>query len=227
MKSEILVPILRPFSYLFDIQLEKTSTPVNENLCLSLRNGRFYLTTNNAIYSHEDHYDVFFDAFQKVGINRLKIVEILILGFGLGSIPVMLEKRFQLLKSYTGVEIDPVIVNWVHKYVLKNLKSPISLKTADAFNFLLTCNKQFDLVCMDVFVDDKIPEQFLTREFVKALARMLKENSLLMWNHLAEINAPDFENSSFYRSILKDIFPNASILSCGANKILLNQSILT
>ena len=47
----------RWLSYLFEIHVESTSSDYNPHLHVSLNNGRYQLSTANAIYSFEDLYD--------------------------------------------------------------------------------------------------------------------------------------------------------------------------
>ena len=81
-------------SYFTEIVLERGSSDPNEDLQLGLKKGRYCLSTPNAIYSFGDLYDNFSKSFQQLDIVEKNIKDVLVLGFGLGSIPFMLEKTF-------------------------------------------------------------------------------------------------------------------------------------
>ncbi|MEL6944963.1 MAG: hypothetical protein AAFO82_20090, partial [Bacteroidota bacterium] len=46
----------RWWSYLSEIHIESAPNEINPHLYVSLRNGRYQLSTANAIYSYEDLY---------------------------------------------------------------------------------------------------------------------------------------------------------------------------
>jgi spermidine synthase len=190
-----------------------------------LRQGRLYLTTPNAIYSHEDLYDVYCIAFEKIRVNTLKINEVLILGFGVGSIPVMLNKKFKMNPQYTGVEADSTIVYWAKKYLSKELLSKLDLENTDAGDFIATCESKFDLVCVDLFVEDSIPEIFLTESFVSDLCELLQPNGLIMWNHLADTELSNSKTENFFSAVFSKVFPESKMMNLGANIMLLNRQL--
>jgi len=92
----------RWLSYLMEVHLESSSSEHNEELHVSLSKGRLQLSTANAIYSYADKYENFYKTFEQVELNE-KVDDVLILGFGLGSIPYMLESKFGKKYRYTGV----------------------------------------------------------------------------------------------------------------------------
>ena len=106
----------RLLSYLFEIHIESTSSDYNPHLYVSLQKGRYQLSTANAIYSFEDLYDNFSDAFKEIDLDQLNVQNVLILGFGLGSIPIILEQKFNKKYFYTGVEIDEEVLYLANKY---------------------------------------------------------------------------------------------------------------
>lgn len=68
--------------------------------------------------------------------------------------------------AYTGVELDEAVIYLASKYVMDELKSEIELIHADAYAFISQNKIKYDLICIDIFIDDKIPEIFLTKEFL-------------------------------------------------------------
>ena len=79
----------RLLSYLFELHIESTSSEHNPHLYVSLKNGRYQLSTANAVYSYGDLYDNFSEAFQQLNLESREIKNVLILGFGLAfaSVP--------------------------------------------------------------------------------------------------------------------------------------------
>jgi len=212
-------------SYLFEQHLESTSSAYNPYLSVSLVKGRYQLNTANAVYSFADLYTNFRSAFQQLEIKSQPVNDVLIFGFGLGSIPYMLERVFDCQFNYTAVEIDEEVLYLAHKYTLPDIASPIELITADAFNFAEQCETQYDLICMDVFLDDIIPEDFETLDFLADLKRMLNPQGILLYNRLSYSAGDKQKSQAFFDDAFRKIFPDAVIIDAGSNWILVNRGV--
>lgn len=210
-------------SYVHEFEIESTQSEVNESLHVTLRNGRYVLNTPNAVYSYEDLYSNFFKAFQHIAIEKQEIKTVLVLGLGLGSIPFMLEKRFACEFDYTAVEIDEDVIYLADKYALSDLKSYVEVVCTDACIFVEVCEDKYDLICIDVFVDDKIPEDFLYPEFLESCKELLTDKGLIMFNHLA-LTAKDIQLAEdYYKTVFKSVFPEGRYLDTTGNWILMNK----
>jgi spermidine synthase len=210
-------------SFFVDFPLESAASNLNPELQLNLRNGRYCLTTPNAIYSYGDLYDNFRKAFKLIPLETMNIQEVLVLGFGMGSIPYMLEKIFRKNYCYTGIERDEVIAAWASRYVIPELRSPVTLKVMDAGAYIRSCSGKYDLIVMDIFVDDVIPSDFETPDFLTNLNRLLNENGLLLYNRLS-LHKEDLQKTSvFFQKTFKAVFPRANYLDVGGNWILKNH----
>ena len=211
-------------SYLVDIQLETASTALNPVLQLSLRNGRFYLTTTNAVYSHGDLYDNFLKAFKKLDFAKNRFNNILVLGFGMGSVPYMLERVFYQKFHCTGVEVDDKIAAWAERYVLPELTNPVKLHLGDAIDFVEKFGQQFDFVVMDVFLDDVVPMQFESLSFLQNLKKCIAPDGLLLLNRLSDTPEAHASTKSFFDEKFRQVFPEATYLDVGGNWMLANRA---
>ncbi len=210
-------------SYLTEIVLERGASDVNPDLQLGLKKGRYCLSTPNAIYSFADLYDNFSRAFEQVNIRERAIRQVLVLGFGLGSIPYMLEKVFGKNCQYTGVEVDELVACWAAEYVLDELSSPIQMNLADAAVFVEMCRQKFDLITMDIFIDNEIPDVFQEIDFLENLKALLNKNGLLMYNRLFLRETDQERTKSFFENEFKTVFPDSRYLTTGGNRMLLSH----
>ena len=210
-------------SYFVDVHLEKASTPINPVLEISLRKGRFYLTTTNAVYSFGDLYDNFTNTFKRMDFEKNNLKSLLVLGFGMGSVPFMLERIFGQKFLCVGVEADAKIAGWAERYVLPTLKNPVSLLVADALDFAEKHNQKFDLVVVDIFLDNLVPKQFETVEFLKNTKKMLSKNGVLLFNRLADTETARSTTLDFYEKNFKAVFPEGVFLEVDENWILANR----
>ena len=210
-------------SYLTELHIESAPSDINPHLYVSLNKGRYQLCTANAIYSYEDLYDNYSEAFKKIEIDKRKIENVLILGFGLGSIPFILEKKFHKKYHYTAIEIDESVIYLATKYALPEIDSSIQMICADAFAFVMQCQEQFDLVCMDVFLDDIVPEEFEAKDFLENLKQLIAKDGLLLFNRLANTPEDLKATQTFFNEKFQPVFPEGRYLEVRGNWMLLDK----
>jgi len=210
-------------SYFVDVTLEETLSAYSGKLEVICRNGRYALCTKNAVYSYDDLYVNFRDSFQQLDLDEYGIKNVLVLGLGLGSIPLLLEKKFKKIYNYTLVEIDQKIVDLAIKYTLDDLQSSYSIICVDALEYVKTCSQQFDLVAIDIFIDDQIPSAFESIQFLEDVKKVLSPNALLMYNQLTYSDILLSKTELFFQRKFKSVFPEAMFLSLSGNKMLLNK----
>ncbi|MDP5000058.1 MAG: hypothetical protein NWQ41_13920 [Saprospiraceae bacterium] len=213
----------RWWSRIADVPVVRASSPFNEELTVVIRNGRFQLCTANAIYSYGDLYDNFSQTFAQLDWELLEGTEVLLLGLGLGSIPYMLERKFDKRFHYTAVEIDPVIVQLAETYVLPDLESKVLVYQADAEIYAATCMETFDLICMDVFQDDQVPERFESAAFLLQLKKCLSASGVLLFNRLATTLADRSRSLEYFEKVFLEVFPKGIRLDTGGNYVLISD----
>lgn len=211
-------------SYLFEIHIESTSSDYNPHLYVSLYKGRFQLSTANAVYSFGDLYTNFSRTFAQWDWEQFPIDDVLLLGLGLGSIPLMLEETYEQACHFTAVEIDEEVVDLAYRYVLSELESPVEMITTDAAVAVAQFPAQsYDLICVDIFDDDKVPAQFETEDFLAQAAQLLRPGGVLLFNRLAA-TAKDKELSTrFFEEHFQRVFPNSYSLDVGGNFMLVSD----
>jgi hypothetical protein len=210
-------------SYLFEFHVESAPSEINPHLYVSLKRGRYQLCAAHAVYSYGDLYNNYSRTFRKLPWEQLKIEKVLLLGLGLGSIPYMLEKVFDRDFQYTAVEVDDSVIYLAQKYVLDELKSPIETIQADAFAFVAQEQSKYDLIAMDIFLDDVVPDRFEQQEFLLNLRSLLAENGLLLYNRLASTMEDRKKSGAFYENEFLKAFPEGGVLDVGGNWMLHNQ----
>lgn len=210
-------------SYFMEQHIESAASDHNPHLYVSLSNGRYQLCTANAIYSFEDRYDNYRRAFTRIELDRLPGKEVLLLGLGLASIPLMLEKIFEQELHYTAIEIDEAVIELASKYALPEIMSPVELICTDALAYVTQQPATFDLICMDVFLDDVVPESFEKEIFLESLKGMLKPGGLLLFNRLAATEKDKKGSQQFFETSFLKVFPQGGFMDVGGNYILVND----
>lgn len=210
-------------SYFVELHIESADSQHNPHLYVSLNRGRYQLCTANAVYSFEDLYDNFFKAFKRINIETIPGKRVLILGLGLGSIPQILEQHFQQDFFYTAVEVDEAVLYLANKYVLPNLKSGMETICTDASTFVSQCQDTFDLICMDIFLDDVIPSDFESNAFLEQLKNLLHPQGILLYNRLSLTKSDKTKTKQFFENDFLSVFPQGAYLDVKSNWILLNE----
>ena len=222
MKPNLITNLL---SYITQQHMETIQSDYNEVLHVFLKDGRYQLCTANAIYSYGDKYDNFRRSFAQMDLDKMDIDNVLLLGFGLGSIPFMLEKTFRKKYTYTGVEIDESIIYLASKYVLDELTTEIELIQADAYSYIYQTQMKYDLICVDIFVDDKIPEVFLDVDFLEAVTENLTDSGVIMFNHLAYTKEDKIAAEIYYNDVFLQVFPDGKCLDVKGNLMMVNRVV--
>ncbi|NJL74522.1 MAG: class I SAM-dependent methyltransferase [Saprospiraceae bacterium] len=212
----------RVASYLVEWHIESAPSDINPHLYVSLKNGRYQLSTANSVYSFSDLYDNFKITFQKIKLPP-EGSHILILGFGLGSIPILLEKIHQKKYYYTAIEIDENVLYLANKYVIHQLQSSINLICTDALIYVQQCKETFDFICVDLFLDDSTPKVFRSFEFLKSLRPLLTPQGNLCYNCLADTKEDILATQSFYNNEFLNAFPLGTTISTRGNRVLINK----
>lgn len=210
-------------SHFFSFSIEKTESKISGTLEVIYNRGRYGLCTKNAMYSFEDLYLNFRESFRQNDLRKYNIKKVLMLGAGLCSVPFIIEKKHGLFFNYHVVDIDPEILKFSKKYSLVELKSEIELICADATEFVKNDKHKYELVIVDLFIDDIVPDAFEQKEFLLSLKKLLSENGLLMFNRMANSDIALKKTESFYSKEFKSVFPKARVLEISSNRMLLNR----
>ncbi len=210
-------------SFLWEQPVEITGSAHNPLLEVTYAQGRLKLSTGNAVYSFEDNYVAFREGLRLAEIEKLTIKDCLILGYGMGSIPVILEKLFKLTPSYTGVELDETIVELARKYYHERSEH-INFQVEDAYEWVRSENGVYDLICIDLFIDNEVPEKFEQEEFLLNVKGLLKEGGMLLFNRMALGHEQLEKANHFYNNSFSKLFDGSRMLRVRNNRLLCWQN---
>ena len=167
-------------SFLFPIVLKEIDSPFY--IQFVLKNNKILLNSQNANQSNGTlkyalhHAFSHFKWYEKTNVNQ-----ILILGFGLGSAYDLLSPIYPNAK-FVGIENNDAIYNFYQN--IKPHNSQLKLHLIDAQNFIAQCNDSFDLILIDIFNDEEIPNFIIHPSFWELCLQTLNPNGALLWNTL-------------------------------------------
>jgi len=219
-----MIPIWKKWlSYLTEVHIESAPSEINPHLYVCMSKGKLQLCSENAIYSFDENYHNFSGTFAKMDLNKVINQEVLILGFGLGSIPLILQNTFGVNAKYTGIELDENVLQLFESYNAKKISDNLQLICADAKIFATTSQERYRLICSDIFLDNITPAEFWEEEYLYNLSEMLDSEGALLLNTLALTDQNKAEANNFFENKFKKIFPNAIKLQVHLNYMLLSD----
>lgn len=205
-------------SYLFEIKIEEVPSEVSSKLVVSLINGKYCLSTKGAVYSFEDHYSSFKIAFEKLQVAQKNVRNSLVLGYGLGSIPLLLNKRHSLYPRFTAVELDKEVIRLAGTYGY--LPVTVAMVQDDAYHYVLNSMQKFDLINADLYVDDTTPAPFEKEEFLIALKELLLPGGLLLYSRFYYDAHHRALSDAFKKNVFDKTFPGAFAMETKGNLML-------
>jgi len=212
----------RWLSYIFPIRLETVNSEVSEYLEVQIVRGHIQLCTERAVYSYEKKYNNFRLLFDIIDFNKLKGDEVLILGLGLGSVIQLLEDKKDNLK-YTAVELDEEVIRLAEQYIFREMDIDLEIICANGISYVHYTGKKYDLICMDIYIDDWIPEEFVTAEFCESLKNLLTADGLIIFNCPAFNKFNVTSSQKYFDDIFKITFPKGIIKPVHKNYMLLSS----
>jgi spermidine synthase len=211
-------------SYLRDIHIESCSSDYNPDMQVLLSRGRYQLVTAKAIYSHEDLYSNFSKILvDTIDLSKADVRKVLVLGLGLGSIPIILDQIDEGGFEITAVEIDEVVCELAAEYAYPMIQSPIHTVIADAYQYVMDCTEEYDLICVDLFLGDTTPPKFRSKQFLERLGDLTSTGAVL-YNTIAYTDQDKKRSKGFYLDVFKDIFPDSEMVYAHKNYMLISHS---
>ncbi len=145
---------------------------------------------------------------------------ILVVGLGGGTLPVALNQLYPEAQVDI-VEIDPAVKTVAETYFdfRENDRMQVILKDARVFTKrALTGDDRYDLIMLDAFNGDYIPEHLLTTEYLEETKGLLRADGVVAANTFAISRLYDHESNT-YRAVFGPFYNVRSRTS--ANRIIL------
>ncbi|WP_024772369.1 methyltransferase domain-containing protein [Aquimarina macrocephali] len=188
----------RLLSYLWPFTKEVPSK-INGTLELTWMNGKKVLDSQNANYSYGSLQKLLSYGLSQIDISTNS--EILLLGLGGGSIIETLRNTFDHQGKITAVEIDEIIIEIAKNEFNITGNHNLEINCEDAFLYVDHCVSQFEIIIIDIFIDNQVPEKFYESQFWKNLITLLKPDGQIVFN--AGINLKENIKIESLKSIVK------------------------
>jgi len=189
-------------SYLYPFT-KKYDSEINGTLEVTTYNGRKVLDSKNANYSYGSVHRIFRESISNINLKEVK--NTLLLGLGAGSVVDLLRNEFGYKGAITAVELDEQILEIAKNEFHIESFGPLTIIKGDAFEIVKTHKKRYDLIIVDIFIDNSIPQQLYEFDFWKPIHHLVSDNGYIIFNTIKETTLSlqpilDFLESSGYVS---------------------------
>jgi spermidine synthase len=166
-------------SYIFPLTT-KIRTENNGIVELTMSNGRMILDSANANYSYGSLQRILKFGLKKIDLT--KVENVLVFGLGGGSVVETLRKDFDFNGKITAIELDKKIIEIaLSKFGLDQDKN-LEIIHANALDFAKSKDQTYDLVIVDLYIDNIVPAVFYSLNFWKDVKELVNKNTYFIFN---------------------------------------------
>jgi spermidine synthase len=199
-------------SWLWPVAIEVRESDINPYLEVIMDRGRLMLNSEMENYSYGSAKTYYRKILKKISLKRDKIRDVLILGFGVGSIASILKEEIKLDCNIKGVEIDKIVLELGKKYFDIDRFANTEVFLQDAYDFVVKENNKYDLIITDVTLNLKTPDKFETHSFFSQIKKLMKDHTVFILNHQV-FSRETKDKVQVLESIMKGSFENVQVLS--------------
>ncbi len=194
-------------SYILPIKILTQKSTINKSIEVTWNNGELVLDTENTNYSYGSLQRILKKGLQEIGFEKIrKFDKILILGVAGGSVIKTLVEEIKFEGKIIGVELDSEIIKIANKYFdlqkFENLKIIID----NAENFVKNHTYIYDLIIIDIFQDNFMPEFLYKTDFINNIKNILSENGFVIFNTMILNKSNETRNSEYFSNFESEQF---------------------
>lgn len=170
------------------------------------------MDSENTNYSYGSLQRILRRGLQSIGFENIKNSNsILILGVAGGSVIKTLVNEIDFKGEITGVEIDPEIISLANTYFKLNEIPNLTIIIEDACRFVQKTNKTFDLIVIDIFQDNSMPQFLFETVFVENTKYLLNPGGYLLFNTMIHSKSDLERNKKYINHFNSDEFSTYSL----------------
>jgi len=103
---------------------------------------------------------------------------------GGGSVLKTIRNEFHFSGNITAVDIDPVIIQIADEEFGITSNENTNIICSDAYDYVSNSSNKFDLIIIDLFTDNEVPEKFLSLEFWREIINKIEVDGYIIFNTL-------------------------------------------
>lgn len=169
----------KTLSYLFPFT-QKIQSEYNGIVEITWSNGRKILDSEHTNYSYGSLQRILKFGLEQIDLR--KSTNALLLGLGGGSVIKTLRDEFNFTNKITAIEIDPVLIDLASNEFDIKTSEQLDIISGDASEFVQNTSETFDLIIVDLFIDNRVPEIFYSTEFWGNITRITSSTGYVIFN---------------------------------------------
>ncbi|MGB0935936.1 MAG: spermidine synthase [Colwellia sp.] len=161
-------------------------------------------------------------------VFKTKPERVLIIGLGGGTLSNNLLDMYPEIEI-DNVEIDPAVVSVAVEYFGFKQTEKVKTHIQDGRIFIKRAQRkrlQYDLIILDAFNGEYIPEHLLTKEFLQESKSLLNENGVLIANTFSSSKLYHHESAT-YHYVFGDYYSIKKSENVGNRVLVVGHSLLT
>lgn len=175
---------MRLLSGLAPVRLERRQGRYGP-LELTLEHGRLVVNSEHANQSFGSLHRVWRKCFHDIDLVRHRPKDILLLGYGVGSVAHILRYELGIGAPIKAVEHDPLMIEWARAHFGMDTIGALSLMDQDALEALGTLSGSYDLVIVDLFQELDITAGLEADHVMDLLRARTLPGGTLLFNTIA------------------------------------------
>lgn len=192
-------------SYFYPINEFQTASTLNKNIEVTWDNGQLVLDSKNTNFSFGSLQRVMEIGIQNIGSEKISTYHnSLLLGVAGGCV-IKILKKYNFKGKITGIELDPEIITVAKNYFKLNEYTDLEVIEGDANDYVKHANNHYDLIIVDIFQDNIMPDFLFSDDFIVNLKRILSDNGTILFNSIATLSY-EFERNSNFEKKTKTYF---------------------
>jgi spermidine synthase len=185
MKKKVLGKIKDSLSYVVPVKIKEYFSPYSGLIEINLTDGKRTVDTHSCNYSYGSLQKILHRGLEEIGFNDA-VHDILVLGLGAGSVIETLRTHFQSKAHITAVDIDEVMIRIAREEFNLSDDKNLTIISGDCVKFMQSNVSKFDVIIVDVFIQDDVPELCLTEQFLSHIAQSLTSGGSLIFNTMRD-----------------------------------------
>ncbi len=189
---------------------------------LKFDNSTYSIINKKGIFTH-GYWDFFIPL-----IDIFNDPSLLLIGLGGGTLIYQIREFLKKSVDIEAVEISNACIE-ISRIFYPKLKNE-KIYHGDGFDFVKNSKKKYDIVILDAYIYSNIPKDFLSKEFVSNVYKILKERGIFAVNYAltysGRMNFKEFLNivkEKFSVSIVKTYFSELNVIIIGTKGMNLGE----
>lgn len=192
----------RILSYFTPITILKKESNISKSFEVTWNDGKLVLDTENTNFSYGSLQKVLKKGLFEIGIEEIQNAKnILLLGVAGGSVIQTLVNDFNFKGKITGVDIDEEIIEIGRLYFDLDTFENLEIIISDAEVFVKNNADKYELIIIDIFQDNVMPDFLFEVSFINNLKKRLGHNGNILFNTIV-FDRNDVERNKKYENLV-------------------------